>query len=213
MTEGIDAERLAVLVHEVRSPVAALAAIAETFAEPELADGARLELVRLSISACRGIERIVADVSVASIHTELVDPDALVRDAVSAAALRGLPVEALLTSDLPWIEGDPARLRQVLDNLISNGVVHGPRSGVVLVRAEAQETLRISVSDAGNGIPPEQQERIFQAGVRLHDQSAGMGLGLALARTIAEAHGGSLTVTSEAGQGTTFTLTLPLPRG
>ena len=134
MTEGLDAERLAVLVHEVRSPVAALAAIAETYPEPELAEGARLELVRLAISACRGVERIVADVAIASIHNEPVDADLLVRDAVSAAALRGENVEARVAGDLPVIEGDPARLRQLLDNLISNAVRHGAPSGVVVVQ-------------------------------------------------------------------------------
>ena len=210
MSKGVDAERLAVLVHEVRSPVAALSAIAETFVEPELAEGARLELVRLSISACRGIERIMADVAVASIQTELVDSGRLVRDSISAASLRGVLVEASLAPDLPVIEGDPARLRQVLDNLISNAVRHGPPSGVVLVRAESDETLRISVSDTGDGIPLEQQERIFDAGVRLDPRSPGMGLGLTLARAIAEGHGGSLTVTSAPGEGATFTLALPL---
>jgi two-component system, OmpR family, sensor histidine kinase BaeS len=210
MSNGIDAERLAVLVHEVRSPVAALSAIAETFVEPELAEGARLELVRLSISACRGIERLVADVTVASIQTEPVDSERLVRDSVSAASLRGVLVEASLAPDLPVIEGDPARLRQVLDNLISNAVRHGPPSGVVLVRVVSDEMLRISVSDTGDGIPLEQQERIFDAGVRLDPRSPGMGLGLTLARAIAEGHGGSLTVTSAPGEGATFTLALPL---
>jgi two-component system, OmpR family, sensor histidine kinase BaeS len=210
MSNGVDANRLAVLVHEVRSPVAALSAIAETFVEPELAEGARLELVRLSISACRGIERLVADVTVASIQTEPVDSERLVRDSVSAASLRGVLVEASLAPDLPVIEGDPARLRQVLDNLISNAVRHGPPSGVVLVRVVSDEMLRISVSDTGDGIPLEQQERIFDAGVRLDPRSPGMGLGLTLARAIAEGHGGSLTVTSAPGEGATFTLALPL---
>jgi signal transduction histidine kinase len=211
MTQGLDAERLAVLVHEVRSPVAALAAIAETFSEAELDEGARLELVRLSTSACRAVERIVADVAVASIHAELVDPELLVRDAVSAAVLRGALVEASLTPDLPVIEGDPSRIRQVLDNLISNAVQHGStRSGPVLVRAEVDEMLRISVCDTGDGIPPEQQERIFGVGVRLDPDSPGTGLGLALSRAIAEGHGGTLTVVSAPGEGTTFTLALPL---
>jgi signal transduction histidine kinase len=210
MTDGLDAERIAVLVHEVRSPVAALSAIAETLSEADLDHAARLELARLSISACRGVERIVTDIAVASIHTERVDADELVRQAVAAAALRGALVDADLALDLPEIDGDPARLRQVLDNLISNAVRHGSPTQAVLVRAEVDGMLRISVSDSGDGIPLEQQERIFDVGVRLDPESPGAGLGLPLARAIAEAHGGSLTVASAPGAGTTFTLALPL---
>jgi signal transduction histidine kinase len=210
VTDGLDAERLAVLVHEVRSPVAALSAIAETFSEGELDREGRLELVRLSLSACRGVERIVTDLAVASIHTEQVDLGAVVLQAVSAARLRGALVEADLAPDLPSIEGDPYRLRQVLDNLISNAVRHGSPSEVVRVRAQVDGLLRLSVSDSGDGIPPEHQERIFDVGVRLDTSSPGRGLGLALSRAIAEGHGGSLTVSSVPGEGTTFTLTLPL---
>jgi signal transduction histidine kinase len=209
VTEGLDTERLAILVHEVRSPVAALGAIAETVAEPELDASARRELVRLSLAACRGVERIVTDVAVASIRPEWMDPAALVRDAVSAAALRGARVEIDVPSGLPVIEGDPSRLRQLLDNLISNAVVHGPPTGIVVVRAEAGDEVRISVSDTGDGIPVEQQERIFEPGVRLDSRTPGSGLGLPLARAIAEGHRGSLTVTSVPGL-TTFTVALPL---
>jgi two-component system, OmpR family, sensor histidine kinase BaeS len=212
MSEGLDTERLAILVHEVRSPVAALSAIAEAFPQAEPGADARLELVRLAISAGRGVERIVADLAVASIEIEPVDPEELVRDAVLAARLRGAPVEASLVPGLPVIEGDPSRLRQIIDNLISNAVRHGPRGGAVHVRVEADETLRISVTDTGDGIPLEQRERIFDAGVQLDRGSQGAGLGLALSRAIAEGHGGSLTASSAAGSGTTFTLTLPLAR-
>jgi two-component system, sensor histidine kinase len=210
VTAGPNAERLAILVHEVRSPVAALSAIAETFGEPELDSHARHELVRLSVAACRGVERIVTDIAVVSIQSEWMDPEALVRDAVSAAALRGAHVEADVAPDLPVIEGDPSRLRQLLDNLITNAVVHGPPNGLVVVHADADETVRIRVSDTGGGIPAGEQERIFDVGVRLGRSSPGSGLGLALARAIAEGHGGSLTVSS-GDSGTTFTVTLPLP--
>jgi signal transduction histidine kinase len=210
MTDGLDADRLALLVHEVRSPVAALSAIAETFTEVELDHAARLELARLSISACRVVQRIVTDVAAASIHTGPVDAGELVRESVAAAALRGVLVETDLATDLPVLAGDPVRLRQVLDNLISNAVRHGSSSDPVLVRAEVAGALRISVSDKGDGIPLEQQVRIFDVGVRLDPQSPGKGLGLPLARAIAEGHGGSLTVRSAPGEGTTFTLVLPV---
>ena len=210
MTRDLGRERLAVLVHELRSPVAALSAIAETAGEPGVDASARSELVRLAVAACRGIERIVADVAVASIRFEEVDPRELVVDAVAAARLRGAPVQSSVADELPPLEGDPARLRQALDNLIANAVTHGAASDVLVTGSATASAVRLSVSDSGRGIPLDDQARIFDAGVRLASDASGMGLGLALARAIVEGHGGSLVVASSPGEGATFTIELPL---
>jgi signal transduction histidine kinase len=210
MTGELDRERLAVLVHEVRSPVAALSAIAETIVESGVDAAVRAELVRLVVGACQGIERIVADVAVVSIRFENVDPRALVVDAVAAARLRGASVQASVADDLPVLEGDPARLRQALDNLIANAVTHGAPSDVVVVGSATDSAVRIAVSDGGAGIALEDQARIFDAGVRLRPGASGMGLGLVLTRAIVEGHGGSLAVASAPGEGATFTIELPL---
>ena len=210
MTTSLDSERLAVLVHEVRSPVAALSAIAETLAEGALDGEARRSLVRLVTLACRGIERIVADAAVASIRLESIDPVGLVRDVVAAAKLRGGTVELTAEPDSPRVDADPPRLQQALDNLIGNALLHGGGQSVsVVVRADSM--LRIEVTDTGAGIPPDELERIFEPRARLDPASSeGSGLGLALARAIAEGHGGSLSATSSPGMGATFTLALPL---
>ena len=208
----LDAQRLAVLVHEVRSPVAALSAIAETVADPELDASARVELVRLAVSAGESVQRIVTDIAVASIRFEEIAPGGLVRDAAAAAVLRGDRVEVDIAAELPLIRGDPQRLRQALDNLIINAVVHSGSDDAVVVRGVADEALRISVSDAGVGIAPEDHERIFGVGVRLGTDSRGSGIGLALTRAIVEGHGGALAVTSTPGDGASFTIVLPLGR-
>ena len=208
----LDAQRLAVLVHEVRSPVAALSAIAETVADPSLDASARVELVRLAVSAGESVQRIVTDIAVASIRFEEIAPSGLVRDAAAAAVLRGDRVEVDIAAELPLIRGDPQRLRQALDNLIANAVVHSGSDDAVVVRGVADEALRISVSDAGVGIAPEEQERIFDVGVRLGTDSGGSGIGLALTRAIVEGHGGALAVTSTPGDGASFTIVLPLGR-
>ena len=206
-----DPQRLAVLVHEVRSPVAALSAVAETFARDSLEASARVELARLAIAACRGIERIVGDVTVASIRLERVDAGALVQEAAVAAALGGAKVEATVTPGLPLVAGDPLRLRQALDNLVVNGLTHTrSQGGVTLTASTRGARVLLSVSDTGDGVAPVDQERIFEAGVRLDSNSSGSGLGLAIARAIAEAHGGTLTMTSTPGEGSTFTITLPV---
>lgn len=210
MSSKLERDRLAVLVHEVRSPVAALSAIAATLVEGELDAAARRELVRLSTLACRAIERIVADAAVTSIHREPVDPAALVQDVVTAARLRGAQIALVAPQGVPTLEADHARLRQLLDNLIANAVVHGGSDVEISVVLRVDDALRIDVSDNGPGIAEDELERIFDAGVRLDRERPGTGIGLSLARSIAEGHGGALTVESRLGSGTVFTLSLPL---
>jgi signal transduction histidine kinase len=207
---SLDADRLAVLVHEVRSPVAALSAIAETLARGELDSEGRHTLVRLVLLACASIERIVTDASVVSIRLEQIDPVELVGDVVAAAALRGARIELTSQDGVPAIGADPPRLRQVLDNLIVNALVHAGPDEPVAVAVRVDTMVRISVSDVGPGIPAEALERIFEPRVRLDpDGTSGAGLGLTIARTVTEGHGGTLTVESSSGAGATFTVSLP----
>lgn len=209
MTAGLDNDRLAVLVHEVRSPVAALAALAETAADSRGESDAMPTLARLALAACRAIERIVMDVAVASVRVEPVDVSALVRDAVAAQGIRGADV-ALVVDEGLSVEGDAVRLRQVVDNLIANALVHGGASEVAVHASRSEGAVHVAVSDAGPGIATDHLARIFDAGVRLDADAPGSGLGLALSRAIAEAHGGSLTARSAPGEGATFTLALPV---
>lgn len=203
-------KRLAVLVHEVRSPVAALAAISETLLEAEPRTPERVELVRLAVAACRAIERMVVDAVTTSVRREDVDPAALVRETAAAASLSGARVEARIEGGLPAISADPVRLRQALDNLVANALTHSGKDAVVVLGASSSEAgIDLFVADTGLGIPVSEQERIFEAGSRLDLERPGSGLGLAIARAIAEAHGGTLTVRSEPGTGATFTIALP----
>ena len=211
MTLGDEAQRLAVLTHEVRSPVAALSAIADNFPDAGLERAARLELARLAIAACRGIERVVIDAAMASIHLEQVDVCTIAQQAAAAATLGGELVQTDVPTDAPRIAADPVRLRQALDNLIANALTHaGPDPGIVVKVAFDETWLELSVQDSGVGVPLVEQKRIFEPGVRLDTQRAGSGLGLAVARGIVEAHGGELLLHSNPGEGATFALLLPL---
>ena len=205
---GVDHERLAVLVHEVRSPVAALQALAEAV-EPD--DPELLTLIGLATAACRGIERLLRDAAADSLELEDVDAGRLVLDTVATAALGGRSVRAVVPNELPRIRADPLRLRQALDNLVANALVHAPTGDEVVVRAAVDEgRMLLSVSDAGEGIQPDDRSRIFESGARLEEGRPGAGLGLAITRAIAEAHGGTLSVESEPGAGSTFTIALPV---
>jgi signal transduction histidine kinase len=203
---------LAVLVHELKSPVAALVSIRETL-ERERVDSATIaHLARLALAACAAIERIVRDASLATIDPRPVDLARVVREAAAAAELSGGRVRTAATPALPEAFVDPVRIRQALDNLIANALAQTGDGEVLLDTRVVGDSAVLSVTDSGSGIPPEEHERIFEPGVRLAASYPGSGLGLAIVRSIAEAHGGTVTVRSAPGEGATFSLVLPLAR-
>jgi signal transduction histidine kinase len=206
-----EAERLAILVHEVRSPVAALTAILETFDHHRLDQGSLLQLVHLAVAASRSIRRIVEDASPGTLRLAAVDVAGVARDAVAAAVLEGGAVRVRVEESPQSITGDVVRLRQALDNLIRNALVHSGSDAEVVVRVRDDGgAVLLSVADAGRGIPDADRERVIEPGVQLEPSRGGSGLGLAVVRAIAEAHGGSLSVVSQMGGGATFTIALPV---
>jgi two-component system OmpR family sensor kinase len=208
VTAGLDGDRLGVLVHEVRSPVAALAAIAETAAETQTGDSTHADLIRLAVAACRAVERVVLDVAVASVQLEPLDLGALADDAVASHVLRGSDVTFEREAGVLGVDGDAVRLRQALDNLIANALAHGGADARVRV-TRGDGMVRLSVSDDGPGIPSGEETRIFEPGVRLGHEPQGSGIGLALTRAIVEAHGGTISVEPPSGAGATFTIAVP----
>jgi signal transduction histidine kinase len=118
---------------------------------------------------------------------------------------------------MPPIHADYERIRQVLTNLVSNAVKYSPDGGVIRIGGwpEADRAI-VYVADQGIGIPPEEQEQIFQrfyrVDNRLRREAQGSGLGLYLARAIVEAHGGRIWVESQVNRGSRFMFTLPLGR-
>ncbi|XXT22005.1 GAF domain-containing sensor histidine kinase [Sorangium sp. So ce429] len=112
------------------------------------------------------------------------------------------------------VEADRSRLRQALENLVSNAIKHSPAGKWVLLRLNSElqagtEYVHVDVIDHGAGVPPELLPRIFDRFVT-GGNASGMGLGLYLASRIAAAHGGTLTVNSPPGTGATFRLSLPV---
>jgi signal transduction histidine kinase len=203
-----DPRSLAVLLHEVRSPVAALVAIADAYPG---ADAARRQrLLELAEAALVSIERLLVEAPTVSLRAERLDVGRIARDAAETAALTsGYSVVSRTEAGLSVI-GDPERLRQALDNLIGNGIGHSREGGEVTVSTAARGgSIAIEVADEGDGIPAADLERMFEPGVRLTTDRPGSGLGLAVVRAIARAHGGEVEVESTPGQGSTFRLVLP----
>jgi signal transduction histidine kinase len=142
----------------------------------------------------------------------------IVRDATEPmeAAFRdhGVNLEVSLSSELPQVMVDPARIGHVFSNLLSNALKYTPPGGDVRISGTCgmgvAPMVEISVQDNGPGIPAQHIDRIFERFFRVPGQSgaSGAGLGLAIAKEIVELHGGQLTVQSKEGHGAKFTFTL-----
>jgi signal transduction histidine kinase len=107
---------------------------------------------------------------------------------------------------------DERRLRQILFNLLSNAVGFSPPGGTVTLAAERRpDAVVFSVSDHGPGIPPEQQDKVFELFETnsMGSQHRGSGLGLSLVRSFVQLHGGTVTIDSTLGQGTKVTCVFP----
>ncbi len=200
-------DRFAVLAHEVRSPVAALAAIAEAYPAADAATKRRL--LELAVAAIVGLERLLVDIAPASLRRERLDAGRLAVDAAETAAL-AVPRVVVEAEEGLDVDGDPGRLRQALDNLIANAIGHSAPGGTVTVTARREGgSVVIAVADTGDGIASDDLARVFEPGVRLTAARPGSGIGLTIVRAIAQAHGGEVEVESSPGQGTTFRLVLP----
>jgi two-component system, OmpR family, phosphate regulon sensor histidine kinase PhoR len=127
--------------------------------------------------------------------------------------VNGLSLKLDIGKELPELRGNPIRLRQLLDNLISNAIKYSPESSTIDVSLHAEENQIIfSVTDKGIGIPQSEHMRIFEKFYRasnVPDQVGGSGLGLAIVKSIVDSHQGRIWVESSMGKGSTFFVVLP----
>jgi signal transduction histidine kinase len=182
------------VAHELRSPVAALVALAEAAPAVDRAPERR-RIVALAVAAGRDVERILTDAELRSLRAERVDLGALA-SGLSADLIEVNAEEGLL------VEGDPTRLRQALANLVSNGLRHGSRIAIDVRALDGR--VVVDVADDGPGVDPTVD--VFARGV---SGAGSSGLGLWVARAVAESHGGSLELVSAPGSGAVFRLSLP----
>ncbi len=130
---------------------------------------------------------------------------------------RGLTLTVDVPAGLPEILGDPARISQILMNLLSNAYKYTEEGGAILRVTPVMGALQIDVIDTGVGISPEDQDSLFtpffRAAGNAVQREMGSGLGLTITKSLVEMHGGELRVTSNPGAGSTFSLTLPTPAG
>ena len=155
------------------------------------------------------------------LRPQRIDTAAALTAAAAAIAARaqseGVTVSVLAPEDIPAVRADPARLAQILGNLLSNAVTHTPPGREVELGAKRRgQEVEIFVSDTGTGIAPEHLphvfERFYRADPSRARRSGGTGLGLAIVRQLVEAQGGRARVESKPGEGTRFAFTLPEDR-
>ncbi len=219
---------LAMLSHELRNPLGAIVNAGEVLERPQAGVADKQEALQVLKRQAMQMSRLLDDllditrITQSKIYLQrtavALDPliDEAVRVVQPAFEAGGVKVEVRHPGDSLGVWGDPARLQQVVVNLLMNAVKYTPRGGrvwVELARDSGEAVLR--VRDTGMGIRPEMLEKIFalfiQADDTLHRSGSGLGIGLTLVRTMAELHGGRVRAFSAGpGQGSEFVVWLPL---
>jgi len=218
-------ELTASLAHEIKQPIFAASADAETCLrwlerdQPDLVEAqeAALRVMRDVTRASDIITRIVSLFKKGVPQRELVDVKGVIQEMI--ALLRGeasrysISIHAELMEGLPKIEADRVALQQVLMNLMLNAIEAMKETGTpgrltITTRQVENRQILVSVSDTGMGLPPEKTEQIFNAFFTSKPQ--GTGMGLPISRSIIESYGGKLWATANSGPGVTFQFTLPV---
>jgi signal transduction histidine kinase len=207
---------LAELAHEFRTPLTVIRGSAEAIADGVYpGDAAHLTPI---LDATQTLDRLVDDLRTLVLtdagnlvlQKEPTDLGALATDTVESFKTQADSAHIMLSSDvaadLQPVDIDPARIRSVLGNLLSNAIRHTPSGGSIkVIVGESGDEVIVTVTDTGEGIPKELLPRVFERFVKGAD-SPGSGLGLAIAHDIVAAHGGKLELQSTVGSGTTARL-------
>ena len=224
-SDRLKMELLASVSHEFRSPLHIILGYLELAREGAFgafSAGLRDGLDKIGWNAGHLLELVegfldLAKLETSTLKTERVDVGRLVRALVVDNELliqsRPIALRAEVAGRPPHVLAEGAKLRIILQNLITNALKFTERGEVVVsTDVPRADAVRIRVRDTGPGIPADARERIFELFQQLHPgdmREKGVGLGLALARRFARAMGGELTVDSVVGEGSTFTLTVP----
>ena len=225
--EELKASFIATASHELRTPLAAVYGAAQTLLRHDFAldEGGRDRFVSLIADESERLGRIVNEILLASqldagrLDLEAEPFDALelvdrVIESTRAYAPPGVSVERVVADDLPLVDADRDKVRQVLVNLVENAIKYSPDGGRVEVGVESQEeNVLFHVRDEGLGIPSDEQSRVFEKFYRVDPHMTrgvgGTGLGLYICNELVSRMGGHIWLESKAGEGSTFLFELP----
>ena len=221
----MQSDLIAEIVHELRTPLAALTAASHLLQRSDLPADQRTKLSQTILNEVQRLNDLTTDFLELSrlesgrthFEREPVHLGGLVQESLEVvraqAESKEIKLETEIDPSLTPVHGDRKILKQLLLNLLTNAIKYSPPESVVTVvlRSEGNEVL-MEVRDTGRGISPEDQKRLFQRFYRAgnaQDEVQGTGLGLVIAKRIAESHEGSISVESTLGKGSTFTVRLP----
>lgn len=226
LAEGARRDLIAAVSHDLRTPLASLQVLAEAI-EDGMVDEAthRRYLEQMSINI-RSLGNLIDDLfelsrlEAGDISWSMgqVRLDELVEETVEAVAVqarqKGIDVVIQVADDLAPARANPEKLQRVLFNLVQNAIRHTPADGSVsVVAAMDGNSIEVEVADTGEGIAPEDRQRVFEPFFRGGSEGSrtrsGAGLGLTICRAIVEAHGGRIWLSEETDAGTRICFTLP----
>lgn len=216
---------LATVSHELRTPLNGILGFADLL-KSELADATQQEYAQIIHESGEHLLKLVSEIldltKIESGEMTFNPVDVRLADFLgetvalhrSSAAANNLELTLNLGESMPaTLHVDPTRLRQLLNNLLSNALKFTEHGTITVTTGADEQEVRISVKDTGPGIPPESQEIIFEKFKQLENfltrSHGGTGLGLAIVRQLVEHMGGRVTLTSNVGAGSEFTLHLP----
>ena len=222
-------EFVSIVSHELRTPLTSIRGSIQLVLgeQGSVPDAEHRSLLQIALNNCERLVRIINDILDVSkiesgnlpLHKKAVNIAELIRQAVDVvggpAHNAGVRIDVKLPGDLRPVMVDQDRIVQALVNLLSNAVKFAPGGSTVSVAALAgAQAVTVSVSDEGEGIAPENLNRLFRKFQQVDSSSSrrkgGTGLGLAITKAIVEQHGGRIFVDSELNKGTRFSIVLPV---
>ena len=226
--ERVRQEFLSNVSHELRTPLTAIMAFVETLETGTLEESENnrrfLAIIRKNAARMHTLIDDILELSAIEAGNVKVEPldiqlYPLVNDVVTSLAAKASAEQVSINNQVDRsaeIFADPARLEQMLTNLLENAIKFNRQNGQVTIRNQAGATNRILVQDTGEGIPAQHLERLFERFYRVDRarsrELGGTGLGLAIVKHLALAHGGDVRVESRVGEGSTFFIDLPANR-
>jgi len=212
--------------HELRTPLTAIRGYVEALAEDDADPDESRRFLSIITRHTDRMERLVKDLlrlarlDAGQESLVIIDcgirsmAEAVVADLAQSLSARRQRVEIIVAPDAEIVRGDPAKLHDVLRNLVSNAITYGPGDSAISIRAtRSGGRIHISVGDQGPGIPEEDLSRVFERFYRVEKSRTrdpgGTGLGLAIVKHLVELHGGEVHAENRPGGGAEFTVTLP----
>jgi signal transduction histidine kinase len=226
--DRLKSEFVAVVSHEVRTPLTSIKGSLEILTDQRYFDVSKSqgELLEISRANVERLEQLVNDIldfsklesGRLSTTFEEIRPEILLESAVrtmhSLASRNQIQVQLDIDGSLPVVWADELRLTQVVNNLLANGIKFSPQGSKIQIHASEEDGgLRVDVADSGIGIASEDIPKLFLKFQQLDSsntrKAGGTGLGLVISKGIVEEHGGRIWVESEKGEGSTFSFWIP----